>query len=109
MNRRSTLVAVASLTLLSAAWANQADKVPPQDVKSFLGRWDLTLKSPDREYASWLEILLEDGVLKARMVGRWGNARFLPKVEIRDGQLTFVSPKAEGIHPKEGHLRQGRC
>jgi hypothetical protein len=29
------------------------------------------------------------------MVGRWGNARPLPKVEISGGQLTFVSPKDE--------------
>ncbi|QNI34726.1 DUF1080 domain-containing protein [Alloacidobacterium dinghuense] len=61
----------------------------------FLGRWDLTLKSPDRDYPSWLEIRQEDGQLKAQMVGRWGNARPLPKVEVSDGQLTFVSPKDE--------------
>jgi hypothetical protein len=29
------------------------------------------------------------------MVGRWGNARPLPKIEIKNGQLTFVSPKEE--------------
>jgi hypothetical protein len=61
----------------------------------FLGRWDLTLKSPDQEYPSWLEVQQEDGQLKARMVGRWGNARPLPKVEISDGRITFVSPKEE--------------
>lgn len=63
--------------------------------KPFLGRWDLTLKAPDREYPSWLEIRLEDGQLKAQMVGRWGNARPLPKVELSNGRLTFVSPKEE--------------
>ena len=61
----------------------------------FLGRWDLTLKSPDREWPSWIEITEEGGQLKARMTGRWGNARPLPKVEISDGKLTFVSPKEE--------------
>jgi hypothetical protein len=61
----------------------------------FLGRWDLTLKSPDRDYPSWLELRQEDGQLKAQMVGRWGNARPVPKVEVSDGQLTFVSPKDE--------------
>jgi hypothetical protein len=64
-------------------------------VKPFLGRWDLTLKAPDREYPSWLEIRQEGGELKAQMVGRWGNARPLPKIEIKNGQLTFVSPKEE--------------
>ena len=67
----------------------------------FLGRWDLTLKAPDREYASWLEILQEAGILKASMVGRWGNARPLPKIEIKDGQLEFVSPKEEEDRPDD--------
>ena len=63
--------------------------------KAFLGRWDLTLKAPDREYPSWLELTEENGTLKAQMVGRWGNARPLPKVQIVNGKLTFVSPKEE--------------
>jgi hypothetical protein len=42
-----------------------------------------------------LEIRQEDGQLKAQMVSRWGNARPLPKVELSNGRLTFVSPKEE--------------
>jgi Domain of Unknown Function (DUF1080) len=61
----------------------------------YLGRWDLTLKAPDRDWPSWIEITKEDGQLKGRMTGRWGNARPLPKVEVADGKLTFVSPKEE--------------
>jgi len=64
-------------------------------VQSFLGRWDLTLKTPLRDYPSWLEITKENGQLKARFVGRWGNARPLPKIEISNGTVTFVSPKEE--------------
>jgi Domain of Unknown Function (DUF1080) len=64
-------------------------------IKSFLGRWDLTLKAPDREYPSWLEVREENGALQARMVGRWGNARALPKIEISNNRITFVSPKEE--------------
>lgn len=67
----------------------------PSAVAPLLGRWDLTLKAPDREYPSWLDLEQENGRLKARMVGRWGNARPLPKVEVSGGQLTFVSPKEE--------------
>jgi hypothetical protein len=63
--------------------------------QAFLGRWDLTLTAPDREYPSWLEVTEEGGSLKARMVGRWGHARALPKVELSKGELTFVSPKEE--------------
>lgn len=65
------------------------------NVQPFLGRWDLTLKAPDREYPSWLELREDHGVLQAEMVGRWGNARPLPKVAIVNGKLTFVSPKEE--------------
>lgn len=66
-----------------------------ESVDAYLGRWDLTLKAPDREYPSWLELSNEAGQLKAQMVGRWGNARPLPKVGLAHGHLTFVSPKEE--------------
>ena len=61
----------------------------------FLGRWDLTLKAPDRECPSSIEIQQENGELKAQFVGRWGNARPLPEITITKGHLRFVSPKAE--------------
>ena len=63
--------------------------------QSFLGRWDLTLKTPSREYPSWLEITQESGQLRALLVSRWGHARPLPKIELSHGQITFVSPKDE--------------
>jgi hypothetical protein len=70
-------------------------------IQPFLGRWDLTLKAPDREYASWLEIRQEREELKAQMVGRWENARPLPKIEIRNGLIEFVSPKEEEGRPDD--------
>ena len=72
-----------------------------QSVEPFLGRWDLTLKAPDREYPSWLELRQEGGQLKAVLVSRWGNARPLPKVELSNGHLTFVSPKEEEDRPED--------
>src|SRR6202043_3271735 len=87
------LLMVACL-LLAARGYSQIGK-STESVEAFLGRWDLTLKAPDREYPSWLELRQEGGQLKADMVGRWGNARPLPKVEISNGRLTFVSPKEE--------------
>ena len=65
------------------------------DAKPFLGRWDLTLKAPDGEHPSWIEIKEDGGQLKAQFTGRWGNARPLPKIEVADGKITFVSPKEE--------------
>ncbi len=75
--------------------AAQSGSVQAASVKSFLGRWDLTLKAPDREYPSWIEIQQENGQLSARFVGRWGNARPLPKIEISGTHISFVSPKEE--------------
>ena len=72
-----------------------------ESVEGFLGRWDLTLKAPDREYPSWLELRQEGGQLKAQIVSRWGNARPLPKVELSNGHLTFVSPKEEEERPDD--------
>ena len=63
--------------------------------QAFLGRWDLTLKTPQREAPSWLEITQEGGQFHARLTSRWGHARALPKVEISNGHILFVSPKGE--------------
>jgi hypothetical protein len=79
----------------SARFAKICSALPPDSDAAFLGRWDLTLKAADHEYPSWLELTHENGQLKARMVGRWGNARPLPHAEILDGHLKFVSPKEE--------------
>jgi len=89
-----TTFAIALIAILSTVGATSAQTSGP-DIKSFLGRWDLTLKAPNAEYPSWLEVQQEGGELKARFTGRWGNARPLPKVEIGGGRITFVSPKEE--------------
>jgi hypothetical protein len=85
------------LVLLGFALATRGNS----SIAPFLGRWDLTLKAPDQEYASWLEVRLEGSVLKAQMVGRWGNARPLPKIKIQNGQIEFVSPKEEESRPDD--------
>jgi len=88
----TTLILVLSLRLHSEPM-NSADATA--SIQPFLGRWDLILKTPVRDSPSWLEITQENGQLKARMVSRWGHARPLPKVEISNGRITFVSPKEE--------------
>jgi hypothetical protein len=97
MECRRSVLAVTVLALLFSIGTNAEDKKSldaASPAKPFLGRWDLTLEAPDREYPSWLEITQDDGQLKARMVSRWGHARMLPKVGL-NGHLTFVSPKEE--------------
>src|SRR6202162_2506620 len=98
-NRIVFVLAILSLTavtnLRAARPTKETSPTPADSPAAFLGRWDLTLKSADHEYPSWLELSEENGQLKAQMVGRWGNARPLPKVELSNGHLTFVSPKSE--------------
>jgi hypothetical protein len=117
MRLHGVVCAIGMWVLLLSGGASAENKKSEQDssasasaaIKPFLGRWDLTLKAPDREYPSWLEISLEGGQLKARMVGRWGNARPVPRIELSNGQLTFVSPKEEEASKSdlvfEGKLR----
>lgn len=70
------------------AQANQHEAAP------LLGRWDLTLKTPQREYPSWLELTEANGALKATIVGRWGGACAASTVGVSGGELTFASPKS---------------
>lgn len=93
--RKCAFLALALAALFSVSAFAQAKKSEPASPKPYLGRWDLTLKAPDRLYPSWLEITETDGKLTAQFTGRWGNARPLPKVELADGRFTFVSPKEE--------------
>ncbi len=115
MNLHRGRIGAAILVVLTIAGGFSAGAFPGQrvaargteDADRFLGRWDLTLKAPDREYASWLEIGRENGKPVAQMVGRWGNARRLPRVEIEGDRITFVSPgEAEGR--KDDMVFQGR-
>jgi hypothetical protein len=99
MKNRRIAITVVAAALLSATAHSQTEKSAanssPGAARPFLGRWDLTLKAPDREYPSWLELREENGQLKAEMVGRWGNARPLPSAQISNGHVKFVSPKEE--------------
>ncbi|HVM91476.1 MAG TPA: DUF1080 domain-containing protein [Terriglobales bacterium] len=87
------LVMLFAIVGLSSGEKDSGNASP--SVQPFLGRWDLTLQTPQRGYAMWLEITQQEGQLKARFVSRWGNARTLPKVEIANDEITFVSPKEE--------------
>src|SRR5579863_776746 len=88
-----TMVSIFGVALVGGRVSASGQQQTP--AAQFFGRWDLTLKAPDGEHPSWLEIERKDGQLKARFTGRWGNARPLPKAEATGDQLTFVSPKEE--------------
>jgi len=95
MNFQRILFAAIAAAMFTASLSIANDDASSSAVQPFLGRWDLTLKSSNHEYPSWLEISQDGGQLKAQFVGRGGNARPLTRVEISNGALTFVSPKEE--------------
>jgi hypothetical protein len=80
--------------LCGALLAGRASTATAQDKLG--GRWDLAIKdSSNRQLASWLELTESNGTWKAMFVGRWGNARPLPKVVVQGDQVHFVSPKEQ--------------
>jgi hypothetical protein len=91
MKVKLTLVALA-LTLATFFAQNASSQGVD---KHFLGRWDMTLTAPGHTYPSWLDITEQNGQPAANYVGRWGNSRPLPKIEIKGNHITFVSPKEE--------------
>jgi 3-keto-disaccharide hydrolase len=110
--RRVALLPGLALAALQLPAAGIADETlaasAPADVSAYLGRWDLTLKSPEREYASWLEITRHDGGIRARLVSRWGHARLLPAAELVNGGIRFVSPKEEEGRTDGDMIFEGR-
>lgn len=93
----AVLILTASLLLYSENKKSAAGKGSDSAalVGPLLGRWDLTVKAPQGEYPSWLEVSAHDGQLQCRFVSRFGHARVLPKCGFAAGQITFVSPKAD--------------
>ena len=101
---RRGLIGIAALSMVACCAATLGSQGPAagdetgDPARQYLGRWDLTLHTPSRDYSSWLDIERQGGELRARMVGRWGRARWLPRVAIADGHVSLVSPgNEEGI------------
>jgi hypothetical protein len=63
--------------------------------EAFLGRWDLSLQAPKGELPSWIEVSEEQGHLKVVMVGLTDHATQLKKVDLKNGEIEFLSPKGE--------------
>jgi hypothetical protein len=67
-----------------------------QDISGpFAGRWDLTLKGTAKDLPSWIDVSADQGQLKVVLVGPTDHATPLKQADIKNGELTFVSPKGE--------------
>jgi hypothetical protein len=70
--------------------------VSAQDLSGpFAGRWDLTLKGTAKDLPSWIDVSNDHGQLKVVLVGPTDHATPLKQAGIKNGELTFVSPKGE--------------
>jgi hypothetical protein len=85
---------VGGCALAQPAAANAAMPATARsNVKPFLGRWDITLKTPKGEAPAWLELSQQNGELAGLIVGRWGGVCQVSKVNVTGEVLTFGSPK----------------
>jgi 3-keto-disaccharide hydrolase len=65
-------------------------------IQPFLGRWDLTIKTPGLERPSWLELSERGGEIEGLMVGFWAHATPPSKIQIKDGEIEFLPPHDVG-------------
>src|SRR5260370_38457347 len=98
MNLRRRTFALTTLILMFSMQMDSEQKNAVDSTasaQSFLGGWDLTLKTRLREYPSWLDITDDDGERRERMECSCGRARSLQKVEISNGRIQNVSATSE--------------
>jgi 3-keto-disaccharide hydrolase len=74
-----------------------------------VGRWDITIQTPDRTLPSWLEIRPSGrATLVGRFVGDVGSARPISRIELSGGTMRFSIPpqweQGEGDLSVEGKL-----
>lgn len=82
---------------------SQSEKTPPSStsgtaaaIQPFLGRWDLTIKTPKEDRPSWLEISEEQGQPNGLMTGFWAHAVPTGKIQIHDNSIEFLPPRDVG-------------
>jgi hypothetical protein len=72
---------------------------------AYLGRWDLTVRTPTQDRPSWIEIFDDHGRIEGLMVGLWGHAT--PReVRIDRGALEVTVPEDSGF--PDGTRLRGR-
>lgn len=88
--RRVVLIAITVGLCLSSAGIRASQQAEPPPI---VGRWDITVQSPEGNYPSWLEVKPSGyRTLVGRFVGRSGSSRPIAKIEYADAQLRFTIP-----------------
>lgn len=66
-------------------------------VAAYLGRWDLTVKTPTQERPSWIEISNDHGRIEGLMIGLWGHATPTGEIRMKRGEIELAVPPDEGF------------
>jgi hypothetical protein len=88
------ILAAAALAGPPSPWASARQVAPaPGFADAILGRWDLTVRSADGPYPSWLEVLLrKETELMGRFVGRFGSNRHVAEITYNGSDLLVRIP-----------------
>jgi hypothetical protein len=70
---------------------------PSAAITPFLGRWDLTIKTPTRELPSWIEVSEKEDQPKVLAVGFAGSVSPAAKAQVGNGIIEFSMPQ----HPTD--------
>ena len=68
-----------------------------RSARAYLGRWDLTVRTPTMERPSWIEISDDHGRIEGLMVGLWGHATPTGEIRIKQGGIELTVPNDEGF------------
>lgn len=83
--------AVLVLCLTAAAWPEAQGNRPARP--PILGRWDMTIRTPQGDRGAWLEVSLSGTrTLVGRFVGTGGSVRPVSQVEFNNGEMRFSIP-----------------
>ena len=74
---------IAAAAILIPAFSKQ------DSAGGFAGRWDLTVKTPDSTYPSWMEVTASAGSPAVRVVGRVASVHPASDVKLEGSHLTF--------------------
>ncbi len=98
--QRKLFLALVVVALLVSWGCSQNAKSPASSsssesasIKPFLGRWDLTIKTPTGDRGSWLEISEKQGQAEGLMLGFGGHAVPTDKVQVKDGTIVVFPRK----------------
>jgi Domain of Unknown Function (DUF1080) len=77
-----------------------------RSARAYLGRWDLTVSTPNRKWPSWIEISDDHGRLEGLMIALWGHATPTGEIRIENGGIELAVPKGGGL--PDGTQLRGR-